>query len=71
MYLVMVAYSTLMLQLRQARAQEWAFQTLATIGEACRALMRETLRKTLAWAVRQVTQQAQPLDQVVVHLGLA
>ena len=45
MYLVMLAYSLLMRQLRQGRAKEWAFQRLMTIGEACRAMMKETLRR--------------------------
>jgi len=41
MYLVMLAYSLLMSQLRQGRAREWALQRLTTIGEACRAMLRE------------------------------
>ena len=31
-------------------------QKLTTIGEACRAMLRETLRTTLAWAIDQVTE---------------
>ena len=54
MYLVMLAYSLLMRQLRQNRAQEWALRRLTTIGEACRAMLHETLRATLAWVVQQV-----------------
>ncbi len=37
MYLVMLAYSLPMGQLRQGRAKEWALHRLMTIGEACRA----------------------------------
>ena len=55
MYLVMLAYSLLMSQLGQNRAKEWALCKLTTIGEACRAMLRETLRSTLAWAIEQVT----------------
>ena len=44
MYLVMLAYSLLMQQLRQGHAYEWAFEKLTTIGQACRAILRETLR---------------------------
>ena len=71
MHLVMVAYSLLMKQLRQGHAYDWAYQKLTTIGEACRAMLRETMRTTLAWAVKQVTEFSQSLDHVVVKLGLA
>lgn len=70
MYLVMLVYSLLMSQLRQGRASEWALHRLMTIGEACRAMIRETLRTTLTWAVEQVTEHNQPLDRVVAGLGL-
>jgi hypothetical protein len=71
MYLVMLAYSLLVRQLRQNRAQEWALQRLTTIGEACRAMLRETLRTTLGWAIKQVTEFSQSPGHVVAQLGLA
>ena len=55
MYLVMLAYSLLMSQLRQDRSKEWALCRLKTIGEACRAMLEETLRTTLSWAIEQIT----------------
>ncbi len=70
MYLVMLAYSLLMSQLRQGRAHEWTLQRLMTIGEACRAMLRENLRTTLAWAIEQVTEKERPCDHVVTQLGL-
>jgi hypothetical protein len=70
MYLVMLAYSLLVLELRQDRAQEWALTRLTTIGEACRAILRETLRSTLHWAFKQVEHYHQPPDQVINRLGL-
>jgi len=70
MYLVMLAYSLLMRQLRQGHAYEWAYQKLTTIGEACRAILRETLRATLRWAIERVEVYAWDKDQVVAHLGL-
>ncbi len=70
MYLVMLAYSLLMSQLRQGRAREWALQRLTTIGEACRAMIRENLRSTLAWVIKQVTEKERPFDHVVAQLGL-
>ena len=70
MYLVMLAYSLLMSQLRQSCAREWALQRLTTIGEACRAMLRENLRTTLAWVIEQVSENGRPFDHVVAQLGL-
>jgi hypothetical protein len=60
-----------MSQLRQGRAREWALQRLTTIGEACRAMIRENLRATLAWVIEQVTEKERPFDHVVSQLRLA
>jgi hypothetical protein len=70
MYLVMLAYSLLMKRLQQGHAYEWAFQKLMTIGEACRAILRETLRKTLIWAIEHVRDKAWNIEIVLAHLGL-
>jgi hypothetical protein len=71
MYLVMLAYSLLMSQLKQGRAKEWALCKLTTIGEACRAVLRETMRSTLSWAIEQVTQYSRSCDYVMAQLRLA
>ncbi len=70
MYLVMLAYSLLVRQLGQSRTPDWALQKLTTIGEACRAMLRETLRTTLAWAIQQVTEKSSSYEQVVAKLRL-
>ncbi len=70
MYLVMLAYSLLMGELKQGRAKEWALHRLMTIGEACRAMLRETLRTTLAWAIEQVTERGWPFERVVAQLSI-
>ena len=70
MHLVMLAYSLLMGELKQGRAKELALHRLMTIGEACRAMIRESLRTTLAWAIEQVTGKNQPVGHVVAQLGL-
>jgi hypothetical protein len=70
MYLVMLAYSLLMSQLRDRRAKDWALHRLTTIGEACRGVMHETLRTTLAWAIDQVTENSQNKEHVMAQLGL-
>jgi hypothetical protein len=69
MYLVFLAYTALMRHLQHDRAQEWAQARLTTIGESCRAMFRETLGKTIAWVVEQVT-QGQSLSQIKAHLAL-
>lgn len=71
MYLVMLAYSLLMKHLRQDHAYEWAYQKLTTIGEACRAILRETLRTTLTWAMEHARDMGWSTDRVIAHLGLA
>ena len=70
MYLVMLAYSLLMSQLRQGHAKDWALHRLMTIGEACRAMLNETLRSTLAWAIQQVTEKSQSYHHIVAKLRL-
>jgi hypothetical protein len=70
MYLVMLAYSLLMSQLHDSRAKDWALHRLTTIGEACRGVMHETLRTTLAWAIDQVTENLQDKEHVMAQLRL-
>ena len=70
MYLVMLAYSLLMRRLRQGHAYEWSQQRLTTIGQACRAVLTETLRTTLTWAIERVTVKAWDKERVIAHLGL-
>jgi DDE family transposase len=70
MYLVMRAYRLLMSQLGQSCAREWALHRLTTIGQACRAMLRENLRATLAWAIQQVTERERPFGHVIAQLGL-
>jgi hypothetical protein len=53
MHLVVLVYTALMRQLKHDRALEWAHTRLMTIGESCRTIARETLGKTLAWAIER------------------
>ena len=57
-------------ELKRGRASEWALHRLMTIGEACRAMAKEALRTTLAWAIEQVTVKNLPYGHVVDQLGL-
>ena len=63
MYLVTLAYSLLMRQLRQDRARDWALCRLKTIGEACRAMLHETLRATLRLLAKKAIEQGLPMHQ--------
>jgi SRSO17 transposase len=71
MYLVMMAHSMLTSQLKQAHASDWALCKLTTIGEASRAMLRETLRDTLAWAVDQIVNHSKKHNQIIAQLGLS
>ena len=39
-------------------------------GQACRAVLRESLRATLDWAIAQVTEHGETAEQVMVRLGI-
>ena len=68
-YLVMLTHSLLMARMRQGRARDWAHSVLTTIGEACRAVSRETLSKTISWVVDQAT-IGWTQERIVAHLKL-
>ena len=70
MYLVMLAYSLLMKQLKQPAAKVWAHKRLTTIGQACREVAKETLRTTLEWAMQQSNKKSLQNRHVLAQLGL-
>ena len=69
MSLVMLTHSLLMARMRQGRARDWAHSVLTTIGEACRAVSRETLSMTISWVVDQAT-IGWTEQRIVAHLKL-
>jgi len=71
MYMVFLAHSELVGWMRQGRAREWAHAMLTTVGEACRAALRETLAKTLEWALERVTKEGWDVARVKTALSLA
>lgn len=71
MHLVNLAYTSLMTQLRSSRSRDWALARLTTIGEACRAVLRETLRKTIEWVIQKVVEENYTGKHVQIALGLA
>ena len=70
MYLVFLAHSLLVSQLEQGRARQWALTRLTTIGEACRAVLRETLGQTIEWAIDRAS-EGWSHESIHAHLGLA
>jgi hypothetical protein len=69
-YLVLLGHSLLVAQLRQGRVRAWAAETLTTIGEACRAVLRETLGKTISWAIERATLDGWQPERIKAHLAL-
>ena len=70
MYLVFLAHSLLMRQLRQGRASAWALERLTTVGQACRAVCRETLSDTISWVIDRVQQDDWTPKRVMTRLAL-
>jgi hypothetical protein len=70
LYMVFLAHSVLMRQLRQSRASAWALERLTTIGQACMAVMRHTLSQTLTWALERMRTDDWSCDRIKAHLGL-
>ena len=70
LYLVLLVPSLRMAHLRQGRARAWATETLMTIGEACRAVLRETLGKTISWAIERATLDGWQPNRIKAHLQL-
>jgi len=70
LYMVFLAHSVLMRQLRQGRAREWALERLTTIGQACTAVLRETLSQTISWVINRV-EEGWNHGRIKAHLALA
>jgi hypothetical protein len=69
MYLVFLAYSRIVAQLQQDRAKEWALKRLTTVGEACRAVLRQTLGQTIEWSIQRASEGWTP-QQIKASLAL-
>lgn len=70
MYLVFLAHSVMMRQMRQRRARAWALERLTTIGQGCRAVMRQTLRQTIDWVIDRVCEDGWNHRKIKAHLAL-
>jgi len=70
MYMVFLAHSVLMRQLRQGRAREWARERLTTIGQACMSVLRQTLSDTISWAIERIEVDHWNFERIKVQLAL-
>ena len=70
MYMVFLAHSVLMRQLRQGRAREWARERLTTIGQACMSVLRQTLSDTISWAIERIEVDHWNFQRIKVQLAL-
>lgn len=76
-YCVFLAHSLLVRELDKTSASGWAGVKLSTIGESCRALLRESVRGMIGWIVEQLESArssgrsvVKRLDAILHRLGL-
>lgn len=69
LYMVFLAYSVLVRQMRQGRVSEWARERLKTIGQACGAVLKETLSDTITWVVNRLNEGWNG-ERIKTHLAL-
>jgi hypothetical protein len=69
-YLVFTAYSQLLPQMQGCRAREWSTAMVQTVGDACRAVLNDTLAKTIRWVVAKVEEHSWSSDRICAHLAL-
>jgi hypothetical protein len=73
-YFVMLAYSLLVRELDKTSLREWASVKLTTIGESCRAMLKESLRNMINWLIDRLEftgKTAQRMQALLARLGLA
>jgi hypothetical protein len=70
LYLVLLGHSLLGAPLRQGRVRAGAHATRTTSGEACRAVIRETLGKTITGASERATLEGWQPERIKAHLQL-
>jgi len=70
MHMVFLAHSVMMRQMRRGRARVWALERLTTIGQACRAVLRQTLEQTISWVIARVREDGWNDRRIKAHLAL-
>jgi hypothetical protein len=69
-YLVFLAYSLLLPHMQGERVQGWSTALVATVGDACRGVLRDTLARTIRWAINKVTEHLWSPEKVCATLAL-
>lgn len=76
-YCVFLAYSLLIRELDKTSVSGWASVKLTTIGESCRALLKDSIRTMIGWVVEQLDaarsargNMSKRLDAILSRLGL-
>ena len=73
-YCVFLAYSLLVRELDKTSVSGWASVRLTTIGESCRALLRDSIRTMIGWIVEQLAMASgnvsKRLETILSRLGL-
>ena len=70
MYMVLVAHSVLMRQLRQGCAREWARERVTTIGQACMFVLRQTLSDIISWVIERIEDDGWDSQRIKAQLAL-
>lgn len=66
----MLAYTLLAREIGKSHLCDWAFVKLRTIGEACRAITKEMIRKTIEWVAEQINNGEKDLRKLMPRLAL-
>jgi hypothetical protein len=69
----MLAYSLLVRELDKTSLSEWASVKLTTIGESCRATLKESLRNMINWIIEHLEfteKTAKRMQALLTRLGL-
>ena len=69
-YLVFLAYSLLLPHMQGDRVQGWSTALVSTVGDACRGVLRDTLARTIRWAIDKVTEHSWSSEKVCATLAL-
>jgi hypothetical protein len=69
LYLVFLSHSLLVRHLGE-RSCEWALSKLTTIGEGCRAVLKESLSRTLDWVIKRLEVDHWKIGRIRATLAL-
>ena len=70
MYMVFLAHSILIHQLRQGCARKWAQEHLTIIGQAYMSVLRQTLGDIISWVIEWIEDDGWDCQRIKVQLAL-